>query len=84
MRDLNNISYFYFLGFRSQSLPCVKLLVGCDKLSDSQAKATFLYGDNTGDPDKLRDETAMDIALKHKAIRIAEYLIQAHPDPETW
>lgn len=70
-------------GFRTQSLACVKLLVESEKVGEWHDKAVFLYGDNNGDP-KKKAETAMDIALKHKSIRIAEYLIQAHPTPEAW
>jgi len=60
-------------------MACVKLLLESPKISDWQSKAVFLFGNR--DANK---ETAMDIAIKHRAIRIAEYLIQAHPDPEAW
>lgn len=63
----------------------MKLLVESDKIADWQDKAIFLYGENNANPEgKRKNETAMDIALKHKAIRIAEYLIRAHPNPEAW
>jgi hypothetical protein len=66
-------------GFRTHSFACVKLLVESSKISDWHDKAKFIYGKMDND-----NESAMDITIKHRSIRIAEYLIQAHPTPDAW
>lgn len=71
--------FFFLLGFRTNSLACVKLLVESEQLNDWDKKQLYLYGtkDNKG-------EAPIDIAIRNHSIRITEYLVTAHPTPEAW
>ncbi|ODN02306.1 Transient receptor potential channel pyrexia [Orchesella cincta] len=67
------------MGFRTNSLACVKLLAESGQVSEWDQKQLYLYGMKD-----LKGESPIDIAIKHHSIRITEYLITAHPSPEAW